>query len=495
MDDEVEESVSESEYSDDHVDDEETLPGVSHVEPSPRSKSPIDKSSKSLRHSQQQKSPGKSPSTSKEISPKQRTAVTQQSKHKASPKPAHQKATRVVNGATRQRAFELGTFSDSSSESDEDVATIKRSLFVKPIGGNTLMCLPKLSEYTQHHEDTHKDMQKTVSFKHKPLQDKKKKAIIKKENKTVQVKVNQKKRKTKEVVEEASDAASEREDSESQTDNETRAVKTERNPKLKNRRSIASTKVNTKAVPPTRKPSSVTKSSKMGDQSDASLSDTSQKSFASLRNASSKIIETMYDNGDQEPEHDITNCGGEKTRPNVSFTSAGQNQRLTRSNVKHKQTVNVSVTKPAVVTVPQSSRKRHVGSNDTDTETKRQKIIKVPNQTEQRDATHLSAESGDNAVPDVVPQKEAAKSKHIKSKAVSNNVTKIPPSKAKLKKKSSRQAKKRQLVTEMVLKDKTMLNGENDEADGLRRSKRTRVPTLNRLLGEEVFYVASPSGK
>jgi len=489
----MEDSVSESDQSDDHV-EEETLPGmhtISQVKSPPRRKSPTNRSPKSLKHSQQLKSPGKSPSTSKAISPKQRTAVTQPSRHKALPKPVHQKASKAVNSTTRQRTFELGTFSDSSSESDEDVATIKRALFVKPIGGSTLMCLPKLSEYTQRHEDTHKSAKKTVLSKNKPQPDRKKRANNKKENKTIQGKVNQKKKKAKEIIEEASDAASEREDSESQTDNETRAVKTERNPKLKNRRSVVSTKVNTKLIQPTRKPSSATNSNKSRDESD-SFSDSSPKSFASLRNASSKIIETMYGNGDQENEHDLTNDGGERTRPNISFTSAGQKERLTRSkthnNIQHNQTADISVTIPVVK--PKSSRKRHIGSNDITTQAKRHKVT---TQTEQRNDAHSSAESGDNEVPDVVPQKEAAKSKHIRSsKTVNKNVAKLAPSKAKLKKKPSRQAKKRQLVTEVVMKTEAMLNGQDD---GLRRSKRTRIPTLNRLLGEEVVYVASPSGK
>jgi len=461
----MEDSVSESDHSDNHT-EEETLPGVhaaSQVAPSPRRKSPTNKS---LKNSQQQKS--------------------------------HRKAPKAINGTTtttRQRAFELGTFSDSSSESDEDVASMKRSLFGKPIGGSTLMCLPKLSEYTQYHEDAQKTVHKTVLMKNKPQLDRKKKANKTKENKTGPVKVNQKKKKAKKVIEEASDAASEREDSESQADNEIRAVRTERNPKLKNRRSVASTKVNTNAIQPTRKPSSAIKvstsrrSNRSGDQSD-SLSDSSPRSFASLRNASSKIIETMYANGDQEPEHDITINAGEKIKPNISFTSGGQKERLTRSSVKHNQTLNISVTKPMVVTEPQSSRKRHMESNDIATQAKRQKNIKVATQIEQRDSEHFSA---NNEVPDIVPQKEAAKSKHIRSKAVSKNVAKIAPNKEKLKK-PSHQAKKRQLVTELARKTETVLNGEDDD-DGLRRSKRTRIPTLNRLLGEEVVYVASPSGK
>jgi len=488
----MDDSVSESDHSDDRG-DEETLPGVyatSQVERSPRRKSLLKKSPQLLKHSPQQKSPGKSPSTSKAISPKQKTTVTQQSKQKASPNPARQKAAKAINGTTRQRTLDLGTFSDSSSESDEDVNNFKRSLLVKPIGGNTLMCLPNLSEYTRHHEDTQKHSQKSVSFKNKSQPDKKKKASNTKEITTAQSKANQKKKKATEVVD---TTASEREDSESQTDNEARAVKTERNPKIKKRRSIAAAKKNTKAVQPSRKPASVAKvavscrSNKVGDQSDDSISDTSQKSFASLRNASSKIIETMYDNGDQELEHDITNDGGEKTRPNISFTSSGQSQRLSRSSVKQSQTANTSVTEPSKVVAPQSSRKRQTSSNDTTAQTKKQKVM------DQRVAAQLPAESGDDKGHDVMPQKEAAKSKHKKSKGVNKNLVRIPPNKAKLKKKPSRQAKKMQLVQEVLVKNEAMMNGD-DDVDGPRRSRRTRIPTLNRLLGEEVVYVASESG-
>ena len=60
----------------------------------------------------------------------------------------------VANSGKKRQTFDLGEFSTSSSDTDEEVEGIKRSLFVRPVGKETLMCLPKLSEYIKPRQKT-----------------------------------------------------------------------------------------------------------------------------------------------------------------------------------------------------------------------------------------------------------------------------------------------------------------------------------------------------
>jgi len=423
----LDESISESE--EDHVAMvEEVLPGsYSAVD---IRKSP----NKSVRHSLTHKSsPMRQPTVN--TSRKQKSSTQAKPTLKSTAKKSqpisprvHQKSkfqfadSVAVNNQERVKSFELGEFSDSSSDTDEDTAAVKRSLFVRPIGQDTLMCLPRLSEYTRLREKTNEDTyKKQIQSKRAQHQDGKRKT-----NSAVTAEASTKKRKSIHVAEkEMTEESTVTEESTAEED-VTRAVRTERNPKLTKKRSPVAvkqrsvikkqqkpvskkaaagrhgnrssnrkvivkestvtedsdeqTKSREKTSPPAIKQHSTSKKQKPvakkttagrhGNWSSSSpVSDNNQKSFAVLQNTTNKIIDSIYENDGKDLEEDIANEIGQspqqvRGRPSISFTEKGEEIRQTRSRMNKVKQDSLCTKERDVIM--QNSRKRHLSSEIED---------------------------------------------------------------------------------------------------------------------------------
>ena len=264
------------------------------------------------------------------------------------PSPRHSMAYKK-----KSRSFDLGDFSDSSSETDEDVAGIKRSLFVRPAGSDTLMCLPKLSEYIKPRQKstvtTKKQTQAPVA--HHQENDKRKRHNL---NNTV-VPANAKKRRKKIRIEPVTEETIVEIPEEDET---CRAVRTQQNPKLTKKRSTSSAAIkqsnkqrpgSPRDVKQQRQKLVAKRSSALRQSTMSPVSDSSQKSFAVLQNTTTKIIDSIYNNDLEEDmvaevEQSVQRGKG---RPSISFTSKGEEIRRVQSNMKKKQALDPLVSQQA----------------------------------------------------------------------------------------------------------------------------------------------------
>ena len=362
------ESISESE-EDGATMVEEVLPGsysASGINPL---------SNRSVRHdgSTRKRSPVKaSVKPLKQKSPAQAKPMTTSQARK--PQKGHQKSSSQLavtkNNGKKRQTFDLGEFSTSSSDTDEEVEGIKRSLFVRPVGKEALMCLPKLSEYIKPRQQTIGGSKKEKQKAETQQQNKKRKTSNL--NNVVAAPTGAKRQRRSVRVSEKETTPVEESTA---TEDET-AVRTERNPprssKKKRISSVKPQSTSKKQKPVTNRASV----RRHGNRSSNSpVSDSSQKSFAVLHNTTSKIIDSIYGNDEQDVEENVRNEIEQNSpqhmtryRPSISFTSKGEESRRTQ-NRKNKPAQNtdlssVSDTKEEVDVTLRRNRKRPSNSKD-----------------------------------------------------------------------------------------------------------------------------------
>ena len=332
-------------------------------------------SNRSVRHdgSTRKRSPVKaSVKPLKQKSPAQAKPMTTSQARK--PQKGHQKSSSqlavATNNGKKRQTFDLGEFSTSSSDTDEEVEDIKRSLFVRPVGKEALMCLPKLSEYIKPRQQTIGGSKKEKQKAETQQQNKKRKASNL--NNVVATPTGAKRQRRNVYVSEKETTSVEESTA---TEDET-AVRTERNPPRPSKKKRTSS-VNVKPQSTSKKLKPVTNRAsarRHGNRSSNSpVSDSSQKSFAVLHNTTSKIIDSIYGNDEQDVEENVRNEIEQNSpqhvtryRPSISFTSKGEESRRTQ-NRKNKPAQNtdlsVSDTKEVDVTL-RKNRKRPSNSED-----------------------------------------------------------------------------------------------------------------------------------
>ena len=432
------ESISESEEDGATV-VEEVLPGsysASSINPmshrsvrhdgSTRKRSPVKASVKPLK----QKSPAQA---------KPMTTSQARKRQKGHQKSSSQLAVAANYGKKRQMSSppDLGEFSTSSSDTDEEVEGIKRSLFVRPIGKEALMCLPKLSEYIKPRQQTvggsKKEKQKAET------QQPNKKRKTSNLNSVVAAPTGAKRQRRSVRV---SDKETTPVEESTATEDET-AVRTERNPPRPSKKKRTSS-VNVKPQSTSKKQIPVTNRAsarRHGNRSSNSpVSDSSQKSFAVLHNTTSKIIDSIYGNDEQDVEENVRNEIEQNSpqhvtryRPSISFTSKGEESRRTQ-NRKNKPAQNtdlssVSDTKEVDVTL-RHNRKRPSNSKDNKAESHGIEAITENQKQKKRNSPKLlSSESemsdGSTKITEQQPKKKkkgvTARQRPAKEVGISKN--------------------------------------------------------------------------
>ena len=292
------------------------------------------------------------------------------------------------------KSFDLGEFSDSSSDTDEDTAAIKKSMFVRQVGKDTLMCLPKLSEYI-------KPRQKNVVPKKKPVGTQRQQNGKRKESTLSDVNIPAKRKKNVHMVKRQVAREESAVDDSTATEEEenTKVTRTERNPKLAKKRTSTHRYARQSPVSP--------------------VSDCSQKSFAVLQNTTSKIIDSIYGNDEQDLEEDVgaeieQSVQQRTSRPSISFTSKGEEIRQTRSGKnKIKQNVEPCVPDPrrTDVTLRHSRKRRLI----TEAENEEHSRTVSHDHKQQRRSQRLLASDGEisNSAPVKVMEKQQKKKKEM----------------------------------------------------------------------------------
>lgn len=326
----------------------------------------------------------------------------------------------TANNGKKMPSFDLGDFSDSSSNTDEDVEGIKRSLFVRPIGKDSLMCLPKLSEYIRPREKAVGDKKKESQPKEaqRRRNEKRKASAVA----TAPTAAKRKRKNVRMVEKEMTPIEESTATEESTADDEemVRAVKTQRNPKLSDKKKKSSVSIVQRSTTKKQKPVAKKPYTRRHNRSAGSpVSDSSQKSFAVLQDTTSKIIDSIYGADEQDLEEDMRNEIGQSVqqvscRPSISFTSKGEKSRQNQSST-NKKTQDIDPCVPDAMetdTTLQNSRKRRTEAekeqhrHDND-------IMRQDHREQRRSPRLLSSEEGlsDSSTARLIEKQQKAKKK------------------------------------------------------------------------------------